>query len=339
MFCEQDNIFHAEGNVFKHTQMVFDAAFDIADKFQLSDRDKGILLMSAAFHDIGKPYCSHYENGHIRSHGHSRIGYHIVNEILSKTAIPFEDRLEIINLIKYHGEPNWIHSRKDYERDTIKLSMDCRLNMLYHLACADFNGRIAFDKDDQLINIEVFKEIAEGLNCFYKPYDFSSDNVKFNCLIKESMYHGDIAYDDTKSKVILMSGLPGSGKDTYIAKNYPDTKVVSLDEIRKRLKLKPDAVGEVIQEAKETAKKYLRRGENFIWNATNITRDLREGLITMFNTYNAHITIIYMATPYDKVLNYNSNREAKVPERVIEKMLSKLDIPLNFESHKVIYVS
>ena len=335
--CAQDPEWNAEGDVWNHTLNVIVESIKISEEKNLSEKDTEILLYSAALHDIGKPYSSTIEDGRIRSHGHSKLGYKITNQILSKTDYPFQDKLQIMNLIKYHGKPNWVYDNDNPEYEVIKMSMDCRLDLLYYLSVADFKGRIANDTNECLLNIDIFAEYAKELNCFGNKYQFKSNIAKFNYLVKMNIYHTDEPYDDTRSKVILMSGLPGTGKDTFISKNYPNIPVVSLDDIRKELKLKPNETGRVIQIAKERARQYLRKGENFIWNATNTSKQTRESLIELFNTYKAFIVINYVYTNFNKCVKRNRSREDVVPYEVLEKMLMKQEIPMCIESHRVNY--
>lgn len=68
----------------------------------------------------------------------------------------------------------------------------------------------------------------------------------------------------------MMSGLPGAGKDHWIANNAPDWPVVSLDKIRQELRVKPEETqGVVVKRAKERARAYLRQSEPSVWNATD----------------------------------------------------------------------
>lgn len=127
-----------------------------------------------------------------------------------------------------------------------------------------------------------------------------------------------------------MSALPGSGKDTYITKNLSTYPVISLDNIRKELGVKPtdkSGNGRVIQLAKERAKEYMRKHQSFVWNGTNITAQLRGQLIDLFTSYGGKVKIIYIEVPYKKLLQQNNNREASVPEPAIQKMINKLEIP------------
>lgn len=139
---------------------------------------------------------------------------------------------------------------------------------------------------------------------------------------------------------MLMSGLPGAGKDSYIKAHYHDWPVISLDGIRQeRGILQTDKVGNgrVIQEVKEKARVFLRKQQSFVWNATNITSQLRMQLIDLFLTYKAKVNIVYIEVPYLSLHNQNKNREDIVPAGVLDKLIRKLEVPALWEAHKVIY--
>jgi predicted kinase len=129
-----------------------------------------------------------------------------------------------------------------------------------------------------------------------------------------------LAHDDTACEVILMSGLPASGKDTYLRTHAPDLPVISLDALRDQLDADfGDA--EVIAEARERARGYLRAGTSFAWNATNLTPSLRGQLIELFRSYRARTRIVYCeASPADQHAR-NRSRTDPVPAAVIDRML------------------
>jgi len=333
--CEQDSIFHSEGHVLIHTEMVLNEV----EKLNLSEKDMNILKWTATLHDIGKPYCSKNVNGHISSPGHNRIGYHISMILLDKIDMDFNDKLQILNLIREHSEPLWLMEKQNPEKEIIKLSMSCRLDLLYHISRCDVLGRIAKDDNSFLTDLEYFKELAIELDCFTKPYEFSSNIAKFNFLVKGTHHFSDNPYNDTKSKVYILSGLPGVGKDYYIKSNLNYLPVISLDEIRTRLGIKPtDEQGKVIQSAKEKAREFMRNGEDFVWNATNISKDLRKSIISLFTEYNSYITIIFIHKRLNTILEQNKNRDRVVPDSVINKLHTKMDIPTNTESHELFLI-
>ena len=117
--------------------------------------------------------------------------------------------------------------------------------------------------------------------------------------------------------------------------------MISLDSIRRRLGVSPTdskANGRVIQEAKEASKIFLRRRQPFVFNATNISRSMREIWIDLFTSYGARTKIIYLEVPYKQWLSQNKYRDFPVPEAVLYRMLSKWEIPALWEAHTVEYI-
>lgn len=150
-----------------------------------------------------------------------------------------------------------------------------------------------------------------------------------------------VPFDDTKGEVIMMCGLPGSGKDTFIENNFSDLPMVSLDEIRKENKISPKdgkAQDKVAQIAKEKMRVFLRKGDSFVFNATNITRDLRMKNINLFSDYKFKTKIIYLEKPYKELLKQNRDREEVVPLSVMHRLIKKIDIPTLTETHEVEYI-
>ncbi len=80
--CEQDVVWHAEGNVFIHTKMVVENLTQIADYQILENKDKEILLLSALLHDVAKPQTTFIENGRIVSPKHAKIGEKVARDLL-----------------------------------------------------------------------------------------------------------------------------------------------------------------------------------------------------------------------------------------------------------------
>jgi predicted kinase len=127
------------------------------------------------------------------------------------------------------------------------------------------------------------------------------------------------AFDDTRFDVVLMSGLPGAGKDYWIREYLPDWTVISLDELRQAMNISPkDDQGAVGERARAIAKDYMRAEKSFVWNATNLSRQLRSSLINLFSAYQARIRIVYLEVSWEELLRRNHSRAANVPEAVIE---------------------
>lgn len=136
-----------------------------------------------------------------------------------------------------------------------------------------------------------------------------------------------------------MSGFPGIGKGYWIVRNHLDMSVISLEEIRNEMGYKPTHnQGRVANAARERAKEYLRRREPFIWNSTNITSQLRESFVNLFESCSAHVRIVYLETDWQTQLWQNASREDAVPEQVISDVLSKMTPPSPSEASNVEWI-
>ena len=79
----------------------------------------------------------------------------------------------------------------------------------------------------------------------------------------------------------------------------------------------------------------MRKAQPFVWNATNISTQIRQKQISLFERYGAGVRTIFLETEWEEGLRRNREREAVVPQSEIEKMLSKLELPERYESENV----
>jgi predicted kinase len=339
----QDSVHHAEGDVAIHTQMVLKALGSLPEFQQRDDQTQEIVWAAALLHDVEKRSTTVVESdGRITSAGHAKKGEFTSRDILFReVATPFHLREKICALVRHHGLPLWVFDKHDPVKSVLATSLRVEMPLLAMVAKADVLGRICTDQKDLLHRVALFEELCKEQQCWENARRFSSDLAKFVYFRKEDASPDYDPYDDLKAEVIMLSGLPGMGKDTYLKKHYPDLPVVSLDDIRRKHKLKPDdasATGWAVQEAKEQAKIFLRKGQPFAWNATNITRQMRTQWIDLFVTYKARVKLIYIEVPYHTWLKQNNKREHPVPANVLQRLLSRLEVPTLEEAHSVEYV-
>lgn len=148
-------------------------------------------------------------------------------------------------------------------------------------------------------------------------------------------------------ELILMIGLPGAGKSTYLKKYeydrifYHNTHILSSDKIREELYNDANDQThneEVFNTIKERAVDYLLNGQRVIIDATNLTRKSRKSItdyvgqnISGFYDY-GYIKFVVIATPYYKCLENNRKRDRQVPDNVIERMYKYFEFPTYMES-------
>ena len=181
--------------------------------------------------------------------------------------------------------------------------------------------------------------MARELGCLDGPYKFKNDYSGRAFFQGRTLYQDDEVYNSSWGQVIILAGLPGTGKDTYIKASYPGTPVISLDEIRRELKILPsENQGPVVARAHELAREYLRKKQVFIWNATSISPLIRTSQISLFEEYGASVRVVFLETDFKENLARNKSRQAAVPRGVIENMLSRLEPPERFEAEAVNWI-
>ena len=132
-------------------------------------------------------------------------------------------------------------------------------------------------------------------------------------------------------KLILLCGIPGSGKSTYAQKWVEENSGVHLssDTIRKELYGDEATQGnphEVFSLMQKRAVEALNNGSNVVYDATNITRKDRSGIIAAcpkFIKIECHIIWASIETCIER----DAVRERTVGQAVIDKMLKRFQPP------------
>lgn len=337
--CPQDNIHHAEGDVYVHTQMVLEALAANHKWRALPPLEREIVFAAALLHDVAKPVCTRVEGGRITSRGHSRRGAIMARSLLWSRGVALEMREQVVNLIRHHQIPFFLIDNPASQRTLFEVSQRVRCDFLALVAESDARGRVCQDQQKLLDNISLFVQYAEEQNCLRGPRRFPSDHSRFLYFRKEDRDPDYLAYDDTICEAVMMSGLPGAGKDHWVAENLPDWPVISLDELRHEMKVEPSAnQGPVVSKAREAAREFLRRRQPFVWNATNISRQIRELSINLFAAYNARVRIVYVEAPEDRLHTQNRERAVPVPAEVIRKLTARWEVPDLTEAHRVEWI-
>ena len=335
----QDPIYHAEGDVAIHTEMVLKALVKTPEYQNLDVQNQHIIWAAALLHDVEKRSTTKTEAGRITSRNHAKRGEQTTRDILfAEIPTPFWIRESICALVRLHGLPLWFIEKENLNHALLQAADRVPLSLLSLLAKADILGRECEDAEEMLDRIALFEEEAKQLNCLHAPYPFVNDHARFSYFSKSNGDLNYVPFDEFSCEVILMCALPGMGKDYYIKTHYPDYPVISLDALRRERKL-PENDLSVIRDAKEMAKVYLRQKQSFIWNATNLRAQIREQLIALFTAYKARVTLIYLEVPYRVWQKQNKEREHAVPSKILNKMVQGFEFPQKHEAHSVRYIT
>jgi predicted kinase len=125
-------------------------------------------------------------------------------------------------------------------------------------------------------------------------------------------------------KLIVLCGLPGSGKSTWASKHTSqDTLLFSSDDIREELwgdaaiQDNPKRVFELLY---SRAKYAMKNGFSAIIDSTNLKAKDRKNLLKELKPYAERCEIRIFATSLEECILRQEKRARKVPAEVIERM-------------------
>lgn len=138
-----------------------------------------------------------------------------------------------------------------------------------------------------------------------------------------------------KGNLIIMCGVPGSGKTHYskeIMENIQDDSFVYLssDDIRVELFGFEDQTKhkETFAEMNKRCKEYLSQGKSVVYDATSLTRKLRTNLINEMKEVTYKVIIYACIVDFKLLKEINGTRvERKLPENKLKQMYLSYELP------------
>jgi len=338
--CPQNPDRHAEGDVWTHVHLVVEAMVAMPGWRDLPEADRRVLFLAGLLHDVAKPACTRVEpGGRISSRGHSWRGAVRARNILWRLGVQFFEREAVCAIVRHHLVPFFLVDSENPTRLAIEVSQTARCDHLALMAEADVRGRICPDPQKLFDQVALFRQHAEEVGCLDRPFEFPSDHGRFLFFRDPARTWDAPAHEEFRCDVVLLSGLPGAGKDHWIERHRSGWPVVSLDAIRHELGVPPsDPQGEVLNRARELAREHLRDRRDFVWNATNLSRNVRGECVKLFHGYDARVRVVYVEVPPDRLFAQNRQRRKKVPDKVIDRLLDRWEIPDRTEAHQVEHV-
>ncbi len=340
----QDSRYHGEGDVWTHTQMVVEALLALPDYQAASRAEQEVVFLAALLHDVAKYSTTVVDpvTGTIGQPGHSRKGAIDARIALWDAGVPFDVRESVCRLISVHQVPFFAldGSRRGTPEFLVReLSWQLSIPSLAMLAEADMRGRICADKARVLDNIELFRELAREEGCYGTPCPFADAHTAVSYFRGADVHPDYPLHQAPGSRVIVMSGLPASGKNTWVDAHHPELPVVSFDDARDALGLRHGKnEGMVAHLAVDRAKALLRAQQPFIWNATHLSERMRQKTLDLLFAYHAEVEIAYLEQPRAELLRRNTKRDTSLSNKALASMLHRWSVPLPTEAHHVRYV-
>jgi len=134
---------------------------------------------------------------------------------------------------------------------------------------------------------------------------------------------------NSKQRIVITVGLPGSGKSTYL--NQLGVNTISSDAIR--LLLADDATIQTIHSRVFATMRYILRHRIAIGrpvsyvDATHLTVAERAPYVSIARAYGCDLEAVFFDVPVEVCQERNRQRQRVVPEEAIEAMRAKLVPP------------
>lgn len=338
----QDPTHHGEGDVWVHTQMVLEEVRQHPRYIQGTPIEQVILDWAAILHDIAKPFTTKNIEGKIIAPHHSKKGAVWARDALWRLGMPIAVREQICQLIVYHQTPFFAlsHNTETGEFLAKKISSDVDLSLLCALAESDIRGRLCVDQDKKIEDIHLFAELCKELDCFDREYNWPNKYTRHHYVLSHGNISSDHLYHDSSFEVVLLSGLPAAGKDTWV--QGQDLPMISYDLMREKMKAKHgENIGTIVHAVHDQAKEFLRKKQPFVWNATHLSAKMREPATKLVRSYGGKIKVLCFEAPKEEVLSRNKSRNNTLTNKKLLDMTSHWEMPWawEFESQEIVDTS
>lgn len=277
----------------------------------LSQSKTELGAICGLLHDIGKPSVRTYMKNKARFFGHESQAFFMLDDILNtvdSSVLPLSrgDRNLIKTCVALHGSFHGI-SQEEFEDKIKGFDLSTKL-ILVELLEADHNGR--FKKDQKDFSL-------------YPPLKISHSEAK------------------DKPEIIMLIGLPGSGKSSYIKNNYSSLEILSSDDLIESLGegvnykekwqyfASSKENNKILEQAfNEKCQQLVKAKESFVVDMTNLTKRGRKRFTSLKNQ-GFHLKAVLMGTSLNESIARNNKRVGKdIKSEVIYGMASKLTFPL-----------
>lgn len=129
-------------------------------------------------------------------------------------------------------------------------------------------------------------------------------------------------------EMILLIGIPASGKTTWCKKALPGHIRISLDEIRGHRREIEDQMIE----------SEMQKGNNIVIDDTNLTKEIRQKHIFLAKRHGATVNAVFFDVDIQKAHRQNLTRSKGVPPCVLDKYEKQLEIPVKDEGFDFIQI-
>lgn len=159
-YCEQDPIWHPEGNAYVHTLHVCDAMARLCEADGIKGENRCVLMFAALCHDFGKASCTSLIDGRWRSPGHASASVPLAENFLKRIGC-FQ---RIIDRVLPLVEEHMAHVGLDVNKRTVRRLANrvapATIRELAYVVHADMAGRppLPAEQNEKMLEILQYAE-------------------------------------------------------------------------------------------------------------------------------------------------------------------------------------
>ena len=142
-------------------------------------------------------------------------------------------------------------------------------------------------------------------------------------------------------KFIMVVGLPGAGKSSFLQSHFKDFNIYSSDLIRKELFNDINSQENnnlVFDTLHNRIREDLKNGVSCCYDATNIHKKYRKAFLETIKKIPCQKQCYIIATPIELCLERDENRDRTVGNAIIDKMYKNFDIPVMREGWDNVFI-
>lgn len=274
---------------------------------KLAEGQSEAVQLAALLHDVAKPFSRGTNKKEwITFYNHEPMSAFLALEIMDKWGIEHNIRELVFNSIALHT-------------DVFKLTPQ--------------------QLRDRMVNNSALYETVVALGKADHEGRFTDDPVP---LVRMSSIEMPVSSSDRK--LVMLVGLPCSGKSTLLGQKYSDYDIICRDDIVKELyprnsyneSFKAADQGKVDGELKRRINMAAEKSSKVAIDMTNLTRKGRKSILDKFPDF--HKTAEVMLVNPVVIAERNLAREGKVIDaEVMDSMVARFYPPLKDEFDEIIY--
>ena len=331
--CEQNPVWHAEGNAYIHTKKAVEAAEKLILDSRFQNLNPKVAMLAVLFHDIGKGVTTEFKNGNWHAYGHENAGERIARRMLWD--YDFYEREIICSCIRNHMRILRFADSKNILKDMVLASGEYAFRWDYQLFVKMCDNMACEMQDEReyvkdMTKLETLYELAHHLmilDCKFHLNTTLADKLVFG---KKKVDWLNPVKDDRPTVYVLI-GLPGAGKSTLIENS--NVCKLSRDEIRAELGycnygdkvvLTGEMEDEVTRVLNERLLEHIKNGEDVYLDNINLKKKYRMAIHQLLKDFDVRYEYVYVEAP---ALKFNIERRPTFNPGIIETMTEVLDWP------------